>query len=63
MITCSFTRDSVDNASDINFLKNNSIYFYAGFNVFDDKMSEIRIAGGVSSKIEIKMFEEETAVS
>ena len=36
-VTCSFFRDSVSTKSDINFLKNNDVHYYAGFNVFEDK--------------------------
>ena len=61
MVTCSFTRDSVASASNINFLKSNIIQFYAGFNVFEDKLSELRIAGGVSKKMELRLFEEADA--
>ena len=40
MVTCSFYRDSVQVNSDINFLKNNVVHFYAGFNIFEDSLSE-----------------------
>ena len=62
-VTCSFHRDSVNTASDINFLRDNIVHFYAGFNVFEDSLSEYRIAGAVSRKLEIKMFEETGAVT
>ena len=40
VVTCSFYRDSVQLNSDINFLKNNVVHFYAGFNIFEDSLSE-----------------------
>jgi len=58
MVTCSFYRDSVATNSDINFLRENTIHFISGFNVFEDNFSEYRIASGTSKKIEMKMFEE-----
>ena len=58
MVTCSFYRDSVQLLSDINFLHNNIIHYYAGFNVFEDNLSQYILSQGVSSKLEIKILEE-----
>ena len=39
MVSCSFYRDSVATESNINFLRESKVHFYAGFNIFEESQS------------------------
>ena len=63
MVTCQFYRDSINTNSDINFLRENTIHYYAGYNVFEDENSQYILSGGSSTKLEMRMLEEAGALS
>jgi len=47
----------------VKFQKTSTAHFYAGFNVWENETSTQRITGAASGKLEIKMFENQGALS
>ena len=60
-VTCVIDRLAVTDLSLIEIKQSAIQYFYAGFNVWEDQDEQERLTGGVSNKIEIKMFEDESS--
>ena len=57
MVKCTFRRSVVLDASEIDIKKDAKIYFYAGFNVWEQESDTQRLTGAVSDRIELQLAE------